>query len=61
VADGRALLNVRFVPLAIDRAHKGDTAMIRKMVSMYAGGDSFGGFSPAQALAISIRSTAEVR
>lgn len=44
---------VRFVPLAIDRAYKGDTAMIAKMVSMYAGGGSFGDFSPAQAMAIS--------
>jgi pimeloyl-ACP methyl ester carboxylesterase len=45
--------SVRFVPLAIDRAHTGDTAMIKKMVAMFAGGDSFGGFSPAQAYAIS--------
>lgn len=44
---------VRFVPLAIDQAYNGDTAMIRKMVAMFAGGGSFGGFSPAQALAIS--------
>lgn len=45
--------SVRFVPLAIDRAHSGDAAMIKKMVAMFAGGDSFGGFSPAQAFAIS--------
>ena len=44
---------VRFVPLAIDRAYKGDTATITKMVRMFAGGGSFGGFSPAQAMAIS--------
>ncbi len=44
---------VRFVPLAIDRAYKGDAAMIRAMVSKFAGGGSFGDFSPAQALAIS--------
>jgi pimeloyl-ACP methyl ester carboxylesterase len=44
---------VRFVPLAIDRAYKGDAAMIRKMVSKFAGGGSFGDFSPAQAMAIS--------
>ena len=44
---------VQFVPLAIDRAHAGDTATIRKMVAMFAGGDSFGGFSPAQGIAIS--------
>lgn len=44
---------VRFVPLAISRAHSGDADMIRKMVAMYAGGGSFGGFSPAQGAAIS--------
>ena len=44
---------VRFVPLAIERAHAGDETIIRKMVAMYAGGDSFGGYSPAQAMAIS--------
>lgn len=48
---------VHFVPLAIDRAYKGDTAMITKMVAMYAGGGSFGDFSPAQALAISCHET----
>jgi pimeloyl-ACP methyl ester carboxylesterase len=52
---------VQFVPLAINRAYKGDTAMIRKMVSMYAGGDSFGGFSPAQALAISCHETGRTK
>jgi pimeloyl-ACP methyl ester carboxylesterase len=44
---------VRFVPLAVDRAHKGDTEMIKRMVAKFGGGGSFGGFSPAQALAIS--------
>ncbi len=44
---------VRFVPLAIHRAHAGDEALIAKMVAMFAGGDAFGGFSPAQAYAIS--------
>lgn len=44
---------VRFVPLAIDRAHSGDTGFIKAMVRAYASGDSFGGFSPAQAMAIS--------
>lgn len=44
---------VRFVPLAIDRAHSGDSATIGKMVAKYASGDSFGGYSPAQAIAIS--------
>ena len=44
---------VRFVPLAIDRAYKGDTALILKMVAKFAGGGSFGEFSPAQAMAIS--------
>ncbi len=45
--------SVRFVPLAIDRAHTGDGAMIKKMVAKFAGGDSFGDYSPAQAFAIS--------
>ena len=45
--------SVRFVPLAIDRAHAGDTGLISKMVKMFAGGDAFGGWSPAQAQAIS--------
>lgn len=44
---------VKFVPLAIDRAHSGDEATIKKMVAMFTGGDSFGDFSPAQAFAIS--------
>lgn len=44
---------VRFVPLAIHRAHAGDTGLIRKMVATFAGGGSFGGFAPAQAQAIS--------
>ncbi len=44
---------VKFVPLAISRAHSGDTALIKKLVGTFAGGGSFGGFSPAQARAIS--------
>ncbi len=44
---------VRFVPLAISRAYAGDNALIRKMVATFAGGGAFGGFSPAQAYAIS--------
>jgi len=44
---------VRFVPLAIERAHSGDTKLIAKMVNMFADGDAFGGWSPAQAHAIS--------
>jgi len=44
---------VLFVPLAIDRAHSGDEATIKKMVAKYASGDSFGGYSPAQGMAIS--------
>ena len=44
---------VRFIPLAIDLAHKGDAATIRAMIAKYGGGDSFGGYSPAQAIAIS--------
>ena len=43
---------VRFVPLAIDRAHSGDAATIKQMVAKYASGDSFGGYSPAQGIAI---------
>lgn len=45
--------SVRFVPLAIERAHAGDTKLISKLVSRFAGGDAFGGWSPAQAQAIS--------
>jgi pimeloyl-ACP methyl ester carboxylesterase len=44
---------VRFVPLAIWRAYSGDEKLIKKMVSTFAGGDAFGGFSPVQAFAIS--------
>ena len=43
---------VKLVPLAIDRAHSGDNETIKKMVAMFAGGDSFGGFSPEQTFAI---------
>lgn len=52
---------VRFVPEAIHRAHAGDEALIRKMVAMFAGGDSFGGFSPAQAYAIMCHETGRTR
>ena len=44
---------VRFVPLAIERAHRGEAPFIKAMVAAFASGDSFGGFSPAQAMAIS--------
>lgn len=44
---------VRFVPLAIERAHAGDEVVIKAMVTKYASGESFGGYSPAQAMAIS--------
>lgn len=44
---------VKFVPLAIHRAHAGDEALIRSLVATYAGGGSFGGFSPAMARAVS--------
>jgi pimeloyl-ACP methyl ester carboxylesterase len=44
---------VRFVPLAIDRAHSGDSEFIKQMVRTYAGGGAFGDYSPAQAFAIS--------
>ena len=43
---------VKYVPLAIDRAHSGDEDLIRKIVAAYGGGDSFGGYSPAQSQAI---------
>lgn len=43
---------VKFVPLAIHRAHAGDEALIRRLVATYAGGGSFGGFSPAMARAV---------
>ncbi|HET9811291.1 MAG TPA: alpha/beta fold hydrolase [Sphingomicrobium sp.] len=49
------------VPVAIHRAHAGDTEMIKKLVAMFGGGDSFGGFSPAQALAISCYETGRTR
>lgn len=48
---------VRFVPLVIDRAYSGDSKMIRAMVAKYAAGDSFGGYSPAQGMAISCHET----
>lgn len=48
---------VHFVPLAIDRAYRGDATVIRKMVAKYAGGDSFGDYSPAQAMAINCHET----
>lgn len=44
---------VRFVPLAIDRAYAGDASFIKKMVAKFADGDAFGGYSPAQGIAIS--------
>jgi pimeloyl-ACP methyl ester carboxylesterase len=46
-------MTVRFVPLAIERAYSGDEAIIKAMVAKYASGESFGGYSPAQAMAIS--------
>ena len=44
---------VRYVPLVIDRAYAGDTDVVRKMVAKFAGGESFGGLSAGQGLAIS--------
>ena len=44
---------VRYVPLIIERAHAGDETMLRQLVATYAGGGSFGGYSPAQTAAIS--------
>lgn len=52
---------VRFVPLAIARAYAGDAALIRRMVAKYAGGDSFGGHSPAQAMAINCHETGKTK
>lgn len=43
---------VRFVPLAIDRAHSGDTEVIKGLVRTFADGNSFGSYSPAQSYAI---------
>ncbi|MEO6444018.1 MAG: alpha/beta hydrolase [Gemmatimonadaceae bacterium] len=41
-----------FVPLAIDLAASGDDATVRRLVSIYGGGGSFGDYSHAQAMAI---------
>ncbi|SKB35602.1 alpha/beta fold hydrolase [Sphingopyxis flava] len=43
---------VKYVPLAIDRAHSGDTELVKKIVAAFGGGGSFGDYSPAQAHAI---------
>ena len=43
---------VKYVPLAVDRAHSGDEDLIKKIVAMYGGADSFGDYSPAQSHAI---------
>jgi pimeloyl-ACP methyl ester carboxylesterase len=43
---------VKYVPLAIHRAHGGDEDLVKKIVATYGGGDSFGGYSPAMAQAI---------
>ncbi|MXO74734.1 alpha/beta fold hydrolase [Altererythrobacter aerius] len=45
-------VTVKYVPLAIDRAHAGDDALVKKIVAAFGGGDSFGDYSPAQAHAI---------
>ena len=52
---------VRFVPLVIDRAYAGDADTIRKVVAKYAAGDSFGGYSPAQGIAISCHESGRTR
>lgn len=52
---------VGFVPLAIDRAYAGDAEAIRGLVRTYAGGDSFGGFSPAQTYAIACHEAGRTR
>lgn len=43
---------VKYVPLAIDRVHAGDLTLMTRMVKLFAGGGSFGAYSPAQTLAI---------
>lgn len=43
---------VKFVPLAIDRAHAGDAEAIKGLVRTFADGNAFGGRSIAQAYAI---------
>lgn len=43
---------VQLVPLAIERAWSGDEATLRKLVAKFAGGGSFGAYSPAQTMAI---------
>lgn len=52
---------VRFVPLAIDGAHGGNVDLIRKLVKKFGGGDSFGGYSPAQGYAISCYESGRTR
>lgn len=43
---------VKYVPLVIDRAHAGDTELVKRIVASFGGGDSFGAYSPAQSHAI---------
>lgn len=52
---------VRFVPLAIHRAHSGDEPFIKKIVAVFAGGDAFGGVSPAQTYAIGCHEAGRTR
>lgn len=41
-----------FVPLAVDLAASGDDKVVRRLVAIYAGSDSFGDYSPAQSMAV---------
>lgn len=52
---------VRFVPLAIDRAYRGDFDLIRKMAALFADGSAFGGYSPAMGIAIGCHETGRTR
>ncbi len=53
--------SVRFVPQAIHRAHGGDDVLIARMVELFGGDDSFGGFSHAQARAIGCHESGRTR
>lgn len=52
---------VRFVPLAIDRAHAGDAEVIKGVVRTFASGDTFGGVSPALMMAIGCHESGRTR
>jgi pimeloyl-ACP methyl ester carboxylesterase len=52
---------VRFVPLAIHRAHAGDAATIKGLVRTFAGGETWGDYSPAQTFAIMCHESGRTR